>query len=63
MKNRVRALRKVAELTQIQLAERSGVSLPTIRRVESGKTVSMPVLLKLAEALNCTLNDIVAARG
>lgn len=60
VKNKVRALRKVAELTQIQLSEKSGVSLPTIRRVENGRTVSVPVLMKIANALNCTLDDIVS---
>ena len=58
MKNEIRALRKV-ELTKIELSEKSGVSLPTIRRAEAGEVISVPVLVKLAKALKCTLNDLI----
>lgn len=46
---RVRRLRR--QLTQEALAEVSGVSLPTIKRIEGGRTPSLATLQKLADAL------------
>ena len=59
MRNGVREARKAANLTQIELAMKSGVSLPTIRRIEAGRTVSVPVLMKLSATLGTTVDDLI----
>lgn len=46
-----RQLRKQQKLTQAQLAERSGVSLGSIKRFERTGKVSFEALLKLAQIL------------
>ena len=49
---RLRALREDAFLTQAELAKKSGVSHPTVVRLESGKTAArLPTVRKLAQAL------------
>lgn len=42
-------------LTQTELAERAGVSRPTVARVESGDDVSTATLEKVAAALGLTV--------
>ena len=49
-------LRKQADLTQIELAKRSGVSLGSIKRFELTGQISLESLLKLVQILN-RLND------
>lgn len=48
-------LRRKAGLTIASLSEKSGVSAPTIVKIEAGRidTVTVKVLLKLADALGC----------
>lgn len=60
MNNGVRVARIESKLTQIELAQRSGVGLATIRRAESGKNVSVPVLKRLAATLNTTIDKLIA---
>ena len=48
---KVRALRLERNWKQVTLAERSGVSLPSLRRFERTDLVSLQNLLKLAFAL------------
>lgn len=48
---RLRELRQAAFLTQEQLAEQSGVSRFTIRRIEGGEPARFGTLHKLAAAL------------
>jgi transcriptional regulator with XRE-family HTH domain len=48
---RFRNVRRVAKLSQIALAERSGVSLGSIKRFERTGEISFVSLLKLAMAL------------
>jgi transcriptional regulator with XRE-family HTH domain len=60
-KDKLRRLRLGAGLTQIQLAERAGVSPDTVVRWETGKG-NRPhpgALTKLARALGVTPNDIL----
>ena len=59
MENKIKRIRKESNLTQIELAERSGVSLPTIRRAEAGNNVSVPVLLKLSKTLNAPIDYLI----
>lgn len=48
---RVRLRRKEAKFSQIGLAERSGVSLGSLKRFESSGEISLSSLVKLAIAL------------
>jgi transcriptional regulator with XRE-family HTH domain len=48
---RVRARRKEAKISQIELAERSGVSLGSIKRFENLGEISLASLLRIAVVL------------
>jgi len=53
-------------LTQAELAEKSGVSLPTIKRLELGRgllPVRLATLLKLQRALESAGVEFIAAGG
>lgn len=57
---RVRAHRKAAGLTQELVAEKCGLQVETISRVESGRTTpSLETLLAMADALECGVADFV----
>ena len=57
---RLRLLREDAKLTQVGLAEKSGVDANTIARLERGEhTPSQSSLRKLATALKVTVSDIL----
>lgn len=59
MKNQLRPLRQLANLTQQDLAERVQVSRQTIVSIESGKYVPSTLLaLKLADQLGCAVADL-----
>ncbi|MCY1634992.1 helix-turn-helix domain-containing protein [Marinifilum sp. D737] len=49
---RHKALRKRLKLSQSEMAERSGVSLGSLKRFESTGKISLESLLKLAHLLN-----------
>lgn len=51
VRNRFRGIRKNVKMTQITLAERSGVSLGSIKRFEHTGEISLSSLLKLAFVL------------
>lgn len=57
---KVKEAREEKRMTQEELAEKSGVSRPTIVAIESGKAedVKISTLLKLAKALDTTVNEI-----
>lgn len=58
-------IRRVAkDLTQKDLAKKSGVSRATISAIERGSTeaVNMSTLKKLATALDCTVADFFAEK-
>ncbi len=46
-----RALRKQLKFSQIELADRSGVSLGSLKRFESSGKISLEALLKLSNVL------------
>lgn len=50
---RVRERRKEKKLSQIQLSERSDVSLGTLKRFERTGEISLSSLIKIAFALGC----------
>ena len=56
---RHKVLRKALKLTQAEMAERSGVSLGSLKRFESTGQISLEALLKLANLLD-RLNDFSA---
>nr|DAW32967.1 MAG TPA: helix-turn-helix domain protein [Caudoviricetes sp.] len=47
----LRALRELHHMTQVQLADKAGVSVTTIRKMERGERVKVDVLELIAEAL------------
>ena len=53
MKSKYRALRLSFDMTQEGLAERSGVSLGSIKRFESSGKISFESLLKISVILEC----------
>jgi DNA-binding XRE family transcriptional regulator len=58
--NPVRVWREHRDLTQQQLAEAAGISVPYLSQIESGKRRgSTEVLSAIAKALGLTLSDIV----
>ncbi len=61
---RLAEYRKSTHLTQVQLAERIGVSVDTIIRWERGyREPKTSQLLKLAEILGCTAMDLLGETG
>lgn len=62
---RMRARRKERGLTQAQLAERSGVSLGSLKRFEQTGEVSLSSLVNIAVALGCQrdFDGLFAQRG
>ena len=60
MANGLRDLRKRRGLTQASLAEKAKVNRTIIARFEIGTTeISTKNLAKIAEALNCSMEDIL----
>lgn len=56
----IRTFRLKDGITQADLAEKSGVDPSNISHIERGATkVSLPTLIKIANALNVSLDDIV----
>jgi len=53
IKNKARDRRKSLNFSQIELSERSGVSLGSVKRFESTGEISLTSLLKIAIALEC----------
>jgi transcriptional regulator with XRE-family HTH domain len=61
---RIRALRADRGLTQLRLAERSGISRPSVANVEAGRqNVSLRQLCALALALEVGVEELLAGGG
>lgn len=59
---RIRHFRGAANITQGELADRSGVQRNFISLIERGKAnPSLATMALLAEALGCTVSDLVSA--
>lgn len=58
---RLKEIRMEKQLTQEEVAARSGVTRATISKIESGEEVEVKVntLEALAKALNCTVSDFL----
>lgn len=62
MTNNLRALRKKARMTQQELADKAGITQPKLALYENTddlKNITLWNALRIAEALNCTIEDIV----
>lgn len=58
---RLRSLRQGADLTLAELAERTGISVSTLSRLESGgRKPTLELLLPVARAYGLSLDDLVA---
>ena len=47
------------EITKKQLREASGISTASLAKLGKGENLTTDVLLKICEALNCNINEIV----
>ncbi len=59
MKNKIQLLREKNRLTQKELAEKAGLSLRTIQRIEAGNIPKGFTLQALAESLNTTPENLI----
>lgn len=58
---RIKFYRVQKKLSQMQLAEKTELSAPYISYIETGtKKISLPVLVKIAEVLETTPNNLLA---
>ena len=61
--SKIYLLRKKRKLTRQKLAEKSGVSLETIKHIENGTTkiedVKLGTLQKLAKGLDCDFKKLI----
>lgn len=60
MKNNIESIRKSLNMTQEELAKKSGVSRVTIGNFENGKieVTTNQTMEKIASALGCKINDV-----
>jgi putative transcriptional regulator len=64
VKNNVKIYRAIAGYTQLDLAEKIGVSRQTINAIESCKYVPSTVLsLKIAQVFEKTMEDLFSLEG
>ena len=47
------------EITKKQLREASGISTASLAKLGKGENLTTDVLMKICEALNCNINEIV----
>lgn len=47
------------ELSKRQLREMSGISTTSLAKLGKGENMTTDVLLKICEALNCNINEII----
>lgn len=47
------------EMTKKQLREVSGISTASLAKLGKGENITTDVLMKICEALNCNINEIV----
>jgi len=56
----IKQMRKAANLTQQQLADKSGISRVTLTRIETGASnPSLESLRAIAHALGCTIDTLL----
>lgn len=61
MENKLKTIRKKRNMSQAELAEKSGVSRATIANIERGKQVELLVgtVSKLANALDVSISEVI----
>lgn len=61
MENKLKTIRKARNMSQAELAEKSGVSRATIANIERGKQVELLVgtVSKLANALDVSISEVI----
>lgn len=59
----IRKIRKEQKLTLEDLHKKSGVSIPTLSKIECGIKPSIIVLGKIAKALDCDINKLFELYG
>ena len=62
MKNKVKFLREEKNMTQNELAEKSGLSLRTIQRIEAGNILKGFTLKTIAAALETTSENLIVKK-
>jgi len=62
--NRIAIAMKLAEVTQVQLAERTGFTQSYVSRVKDGRYSALPgeTMRTFAEAFGCSIEDLFPAR-
>ena len=61
MGQRLRALRQKKDVTQVELAERSGLPQSHISEIENGVMLpNLVTLFRIADALPCKVSDLVS---
>jgi transcriptional regulator with XRE-family HTH domain len=55
----LRTQRQTVALTQEQLADKAGVSRPTVTRLENGARARITTVRKLADALGCEPRELM----
>lgn len=60
MKNKLKEIREEKGLSQLELAEKSGVARTIINQLETGKrdVIKSETMIKISKALGKTLDDI-----
>lgn len=60
----IRRIRTEQNMTQSALAEKTGVSVQMINQIEWGtKGLSVPTLVRIAQALQCSTDEILSEEG
>lgn len=62
--SRIREARKRIDITQEDLAYKTGITTPYLSQIENGKKkISLPVLMRISKALGITLDELVSGKG
>jgi transcriptional regulator with XRE-family HTH domain len=59
----IAAARRASDLTQEELAERLGIAVRNVQKIEAGQNVSVNKLARIAAALRVAIVDLVAVDG
>lgn len=64
MNNRIKTYRKKQGLTQTDLANRAGLNIRQIQKIENGeaqtKNVTLKTMQAIAQALNAKIDDLIS---
>lgn len=57
--NNIRKIRRAKEITIKDLSEKTGLAYGNLWNVEHGSDVKLSTLYKIAEALECTVTELI----